>query len=139
MIDFTLSKKQRELKEGIHNLGKFVIRPMSLEMDQKHDVPEAFLRNFVHMAASSAVRRPVGSATSEEKPREPGKISETNRTAAIASEELAWADAAVVLSLPGPASAARPCARRARPSRRRASSACSPTSRRARSNGARTA
>ena len=104
MIDFTLSKKQRELKEGIHNLGKFVVRPMSLEMDRNHAVPEAFLRNFVNMASS--FRGSVGqwgSATGEEeKPREPGKISETNRTAAIASEELAWADAALVLSLPGP-------------------------------------
>ena len=47
MIDFTLSKKQQELKEGIHELGKYVIRPMSLEMDRKHEVPEPFLRNFM--------------------------------------------------------------------------------------------
>ena len=104
MIDFTLSKKQRELKEGIHNLGKFVVRPMSLSMDKNHEVPEDFLRNFINMASS--FRGSVGqwgSATGEEeKPREPGRISETNRTAAIASEELAWADAALVLSLPGP-------------------------------------
>jgi acyl-CoA dehydrogenase len=104
MIDFTLSKKQLELKEGIHNLGQYVIRPMSLEMDRNHGVPEPFLRNFVNMAAGfrSSVGS-FGSATGEdEKPRADGKVSATNRTAAIASEELAWADAALVLSLPGP-------------------------------------
>ena len=104
MIDFTLSKKQRELKEGIHNLGKYVVRPMSLAMDRNHEVPEDFLRNFVNMAAGfrGSVGQ-FGSATGEdEKPRADGKVSESNRTAAIASEELAWADAALVLSLPGP-------------------------------------
>jgi acyl-CoA dehydrogenase len=103
MIDFTLSKKQKELKDGIHGLGKFVVRPMSLEMDRKHEVPESFLRNFIQM--SMGFRGSVGSwaagNSSEDKPREPGKISETNRTAAVGAEELAWADAALLLSLPG--------------------------------------
>jgi len=105
MIDFTLSKKQRELKEGIHSLGKFVIRPMSLEMDRKHAVPEDFLRNFVQMAASfrgSVGQWGAGAGAAEERPRDDKKVSETNRSAAIASEELAWADASIVLSMPGP-------------------------------------
>jgi acyl-CoA dehydrogenase len=104
MIDFTLSKKQQELREGIHGLGKYVIRPMSLDMDRKHEVPETFLRNFIQMASS--FRGSVGSfatyGAEEEKPRDPGRVSETNRSAAVASEELAWADAALLLSLPGP-------------------------------------
>jgi acyl-CoA dehydrogenase len=104
MIDFTLSKKQKDVKEGIHGLGKHVIRPMSLDMDRKHEVPEAFLRNFIRMAAS--FRGSVGQfgtySAEEEKPRDPARVSETHRTAAIAAEELAWADAALLLSLPGP-------------------------------------
>jgi acyl-CoA dehydrogenase len=103
MIDFTLSKKQKELKDGIHGLGKYVVRPMSLDMDRKHEVPEAFLRNFIQM--SSGFRGSVGQwaagSGNEEKPREPGKVSETSRTAAVGAEELAWADAALLLSLPG--------------------------------------
>jgi acyl-CoA dehydrogenase len=107
MIDFTLSKKQRELQEGIHNLGKFVVRPMSLQMDRAHDVPEDFLRNFVRMAAGfrgSVGQFGAGAVPIDEKPREDKekKAGEGNRTAAIASEELAWADASLVLSLPGP-------------------------------------
>ena len=52
MIDFVLSKKQAMLKEGINNLGRYVIRPMSLQMDRAHDVPEPFMRNFMAMAKS---------------------------------------------------------------------------------------
>ena len=106
MIDFTLSKKQRELKEGIQSLGKFVVRPMSLAMDRNHEVPEAFLRNFVMMASS--FRGSVGqwgggaAAPVEEKARDEKRVSETNRTAAIGAEELSWADASLLLCLPGP-------------------------------------
>lgn len=105
MIDFTLSKKQRELKDGIHNLGKFVIRPQSLAWDRAHGIPEDFLRNFVQMASSfrgSVGQFGAGAAAPEEKPRDDKKPSEGNRSAAIASEELAWADASIVLNLPGP-------------------------------------
>jgi acyl-CoA dehydrogenase len=103
MIDFTLSKKQKELKEGIHNLGKFVVRPMSLEMDRKHEVPETFLRNFVQMASSfrGSTGQFGAGGNVDDKPRDPNKISEGNRTAAVAAEELAWADAALLLCLPG--------------------------------------
>jgi acyl-CoA dehydrogenase len=102
-IEFTLSKKQHELKEGINNLGKYVIRPMSLEMDRKHEVPEAFLRNF--MALSKGFRSDDVMAEFNEgakKAKDPTKILETNRTAAVGAEELAWADAAMLLCMPGP-------------------------------------
>src|SRR5271154_5001459 len=110
MIDFTLSKKQQELKDGISGLAKYVIRPMSLEMDRKHEVPETFLRNFMQMA--SGFRGSAGhfgsDASEEEKPRDPTRVSETNRTAAVGAEELAWADAALLLCLPGPGLGAPP-------------------------------
>jgi acyl-CoA dehydrogenase len=102
-IDFTLSTKQHELKEGINNLGKYVIRPMSLEMDRKHEVPEPFLRNF--MALSKGFRSDDVMAEFNEgakKAKDPNKVIETNRTAAVGAEELAWADAAMLLCMPGP-------------------------------------
>ena len=104
MIDFVLSKKQQELKEGVNGLGRFVIRPMSLEMDRNHEVPEAFLRNFMKLASgfrSSDVAEAFGEGTPPDK-RDPSKPNETNRTAAIGAEELAWADAAMLLCMPGP-------------------------------------
>lgn len=108
MIDFVLSKKQAMLKEGINNLGRYVIRPMSLQMDRAHDVPEPFMRNF--MAMAKGFRGSGGALTefddseagAEVKPRDPNKPSEVNRTAAVGAEELAWADAAMLLCMPGP-------------------------------------
>ncbi|MEJ7735070.1 MAG: acyl-CoA dehydrogenase family protein [Polyangiaceae bacterium] len=104
MIDFVLSKKQQELKEGIHNLGKYVIRPMSLQMDRQHEVPEPFLRNFMKLASGFKSRDLAesfgeGPAVTPQKGDKPG---ESNRTAAVGAEELAWADAAMLLCMPGP-------------------------------------
>ncbi|HVY48888.1 MAG TPA: acyl-CoA dehydrogenase family protein [Minicystis sp.] len=102
-IDFQLSKKQQELKEGINNLGRFVIRPMSLEMDRAHEVPEPFLRNFMKLAKGFSSNEALDDFNEgPKKDRDPNKISETNRTAAIGAEELAWADAAMLLCMPGP-------------------------------------
>ncbi|HEX7601610.1 MAG TPA: acyl-CoA dehydrogenase family protein [Polyangiaceae bacterium] len=105
MIEYQLSKKQQEIKEGIGNLGRYVIRPMSLQMDRQHEVPEPFLRNFMRMAKGfrgdelSALEE----GTEPVKPKvDSGKPSEANVTAAVAAEELAWADAAMLLCLPGP-------------------------------------
>lgn len=108
MVDFVLSKKQAMLKEGINNLGRFVIRPMSMQMDRAHEVPEPFMRNFMAMAkgfrgsGGALTEFDDAEAATEEKPRDPSKPSEVNRTAAIGAEELAWADAAMLLCMPGP-------------------------------------
>lgn len=105
MIDFTLTKKQQELKEGLNQLGRYVIRPMSLEMDKKKDVPETFLRNFMKLSKSfknEEVNEFTDAEAAPAKPRDPSKPSQTNRTAAIGAEELAWADAAMLLCMPGP-------------------------------------
>jgi alkylation response protein AidB-like acyl-CoA dehydrogenase len=110
MIDFSLTPKQRELKEGIHNLGKYVIRPLSLEMDRTGEVPEPFMRNFMSLAKglrSDDIEFTEDAQQEAKRERDPKRPSEGQRTAAIAAEELAWADAALVLSLPGLASAAR--------------------------------
>jgi acyl-CoA dehydrogenase len=103
VVDFVLSKKQAALRDGLHQLGLHVIRPMSLAMDRNKEVPEEFLRNFMKMAQAfrsddveTAFQGGSRVATKTDKP------SEANRTAAIGAEELAWADAAVGLSLPGP-------------------------------------
>ena len=109
MIEFALSKKQHELKDALHSLGRHVIRPMSLDMDRNKEVPESFLRNFMMM--SRGFRSDDIAEFSEGTPRkerDPSKPSEANRTAVIAAEELAWADAAIPLSMPGPGLGAPP-------------------------------
>lgn len=105
MIEFSLSKKQRDIQEGIRSLGKYVIRPMSLSMDRNKEVPEPFLRNFMKLAKgfrSDDVIDPSEEGAAPARERDPSKPSETNRTSAIAAEELSWADAAMLLSVPGP-------------------------------------
>jgi len=111
MIGYELSKKQQEIKEGIQSLGRYVIRPMSLEMDRLHEVPEPFMRNFMRMAKSFQGDELSAHTEGVDKPkaeRDPNKPSETNVTAAVAAEEIAWADAALLLSMPGPGLGAPP-------------------------------
>jgi len=98
-IEFTVSKRQLEMREAIRGLTKNVIRPQSLAWDRAHGVPEDFLRNFAQLATSmgsSAMRSGLG----EEK----GQAEKTggNVGTIMASEEIAWGDAGLLLCLPGP-------------------------------------
>jgi acyl-CoA dehydrogenase len=98
-IEFSVSKRQLEMREAIRGLTKNVIRPQSLAWDRAHGVPEDFLRNFAQLATSmgsSAMRSGLG----EEK----GQQEKTggNVGTIMASEEIAWGDAGLLLCLPGP-------------------------------------
>jgi acyl-CoA dehydrogenase len=104
MYEFQLTSMQQMLKESLGDLGKSVIRPQSLAWDRKKDIDEGFLRTFYGMSQSlKGDSNPMedfqeGSA----RKRDPNKPVQTNRTAAVGAEELAWADASIMLSLPGP-------------------------------------
>lgn len=108
MIDFTLTSKQKQLREAIVGLGKNVIRPQSLSWDRNHGIPEEFLRNFMRMAqmfgGSESAERFMGAGGGAKKKSEnkSHKPTQASRTAAIASEVLGWSDAALLLTLPGP-------------------------------------
>ncbi len=109
MIEFDLSERQRQLHDALTNLGKGVIRPQSLSWDKNHGIPDDFLRNFMRMAlafgGTQESSRFLGGGEDEPKAKEapdPQKPSQANRTAAIASEVIGWADAALLLGLPGP-------------------------------------
>jgi acyl-CoA dehydrogenase len=104
-MEFELTKKQRALKDALNQLGKFVIRPMSLQMDRDHHVPEEFLQRFVAMAGSMRGSDDDVTAAFDDQKREPPSIdkpSQMNRTSLVGAEELAWADASLLLCLPGP-------------------------------------
>ncbi len=103
-LDFTLSRRQHELREAIHSLGVSVVRPQSLAWDRAHRIPDDFLRNLVMIASSMGggfamtpgADPPAANATGAKKP------SAANVTTAVAAEQMAWADGALLLSLPGP-------------------------------------
>ena len=104
MIEFQLTERQQQLREALQGIGKGIIRPQSLTWDRQHAISEDFLRNFLRMAqtfgSDDTASRFMGSGDNAKKERR--GPSQTNRTAAIASEVLGWADASVPLSIPGP-------------------------------------
>ena len=106
-IEFSLGKKQLEMREGIRGLAKNVIRPQALAWDRAGGIPEEFLRNMARMATSmgsNAMRAGVGDETEEEKKDAEKRRGSTgsNLFSALASEEIAWGDAGLLLCLPGP-------------------------------------
>ena len=106
-IEFSLGKKQLEMREGIRGLAKNVIRPQALAWDRAGGIPEEFLRNMARMATSmgsNAMRSGVGDETEEEKKDAEKRRGSTgsNLFSALAAEEIAWGDAGLLLCLPGP-------------------------------------
>ncbi|CAN5916929.1 acyl-CoA dehydrogenase family protein [soil metagenome] len=106
-IEFSLGKKQIEMREGIRGLARNVIRPQALAWDRAGGIPEEFLRNMARLATSmgsNAMRSGVGDETAEEKKDAEKRRGATgsNLFGVLASEELAWGDGALLLGLPGP-------------------------------------
>lgn len=102
-IDFELSKTQSMLKEGVHMVAKSIVRPLSLQMDREHRVPDDLLLNLQRLgAAQGGVSTELGGegeGVGEEKDRKGSKSA--NRTSLIAAEEMAWGDVSVLMNLPG--------------------------------------
>jgi acyl-CoA dehydrogenase len=105
-IEFSLTKRQEEVKQAIHNLAENIIRPQSLSWDRNHGVSEEFLIKLSHLAnkmgslsLSSGIQ---GMARPAEQAGHAAPTKGANVSTMIASEELAWGDAALLLCLPGP-------------------------------------
>ncbi|MCC6214417.1 MAG: acyl-CoA dehydrogenase family protein [Polyangiaceae bacterium] len=103
MYELELTTQQRLLKDTLNELGRSVIRPQSLAWDRTKSIDEEFLGRFYGMSQSlRGDDNPLQDFNEGPKKRDPNKPSNTNRTAAVGAEELAWADAAIMLCLPGP-------------------------------------
>ena len=107
-IEFSLSKKQIEMRDGIRGLAKNVIRPQALAWDRAGGIPDEFLRNMARLATSmgsNAMRSGLGDESAEEKKeaeKRRGHPGGSNLFSVLASEELAWGDGGLLLCLPGP-------------------------------------
>jgi acyl-CoA dehydrogenase len=103
-MEFELTKKQLDLKELLNQAGKYFIRPMSLQMDREHKVPEELLKQLAAGSKNARQDGDLAAAFGDAKRDLPSvdKPSFVNRTQMIGAEELAWADASVLLCLPGP-------------------------------------
>jgi acyl-CoA dehydrogenase len=106
MIDFELSQSQEQVKTMAHHFAKFAIRPISLQADRDHRIPDEFMEKLVAMRGMMSVGEVPseyggeGGGLGEIKDKK-GKSSK-NRTSLIGGEEVAWGDISVLLSLPGP-------------------------------------
>ncbi|MCS6912156.1 MAG: acyl-CoA dehydrogenase family protein [Myxococcales bacterium] len=123
MIDFSLSPQQQIVREVAHQIAQTVLRPGSLQWDQQHRIPDEVLLQL------SMLR---GGFTQGEVPEEVGgegegvgavpdrrHRSQANRIAVLGAEELAWGDASVLLSLPGPGLGGPPVRSMGTPEQRR--------------------
>ena len=102
-IEFTIGKRQLELRDAVRNLAKHVIRPQALAWDRAKAIPEEFLRNMSNLATSmgsNAMRGGLGGDGEASGAKKQGLSSHVG--AVLASEELAWGDPALLLCLPGP-------------------------------------
>lgn len=100
MISFTLSEQQQQIKDMTHWFAANEIRPIALEADRLGYVPEDWLDRVNKMGIqlnTSSLKGGEDRASSNRKSKE----REGNRMGVIATEEIAWGDPAIALSLPG--------------------------------------
>jgi acyl-CoA dehydrogenase len=104
MIDFELKEAQKNVRDMVHFFAETQIRPLSKEADRTGEVPREFLKMVAKMGiGAEPVPKEIGGegeGVGEQKDKK-GAPS-TGRTSVIAAEEIAWGDAGIVLSLPGP-------------------------------------
>jgi acyl-CoA dehydrogenase len=98
MPDFTLTPKQQALRDMAHGLAEHVVRPMSLAADRAHRWPDDFLERLAVLRGGAG---DVGNPFTGEAPGA-GKRRTRSLDLLVGAEELAWGDASLVLSLPGP-------------------------------------
>src|SRR5690625_5004898 len=104
MISFELSAQQQQIKEVTHWFAANEIRPIALEAEKLGDVPEDWLHKINQMGIqlnTSFSSGGGGSSKSDGKSKGKKREREGNRLAVIATEEIAWGDPAIALSLPG--------------------------------------
>jgi acyl-CoA dehydrogenase len=108
-VDFELTPAQQNVRMLIHEFAKGALRPISLEADRTHKIPDDFLMRLAvmrqAMPGSGDAELPEeysGDASAADKPAEKKKGSQAQRFAMLGAEELAWGDASILLCLPGP-------------------------------------
>src|SRR5690625_7345230 len=98
MISFELSEQQQQIKEMTHWFAKNEIRPISLESDRLEAIPEEWLdmvnQMGIHLNTSS-----FSGGDKEKASKGPKKERVGNRLGVLATEEMAWVDTAIALSL----------------------------------------
>ncbi len=98
MLNFTLTTSQQAFRAYVHQVAVEEMRPITLECDRNERIPDTFFWNIQKRLSSSAFSQAY--VQGEEK--QPHILS------MLLNEELAWGDAALSISIPGPGLAAPP-------------------------------
>ena len=106
MAEFTLTDGQQNVKQIMHYIAESQVRPMAIQADLDKKYPDSFLlqlqQSGIHggaiMDGEKADKKAEEDGAKEGKKKE----GQTHRLSTIASEELAWGDPSLILSLPGP-------------------------------------
>jgi acyl-CoA dehydrogenase len=107
-IEFTLSKRQEEVRSGVAGLARMIIRPESLKWDREKRIPDDFLKKIVELGSSMGGSVTLGpsAAVADVQGKTPNaeerKKRQPNLTTTVALEEMAWGDASLLLCVPGP-------------------------------------
>jgi acyl-CoA dehydrogenase len=106
MIDFTLTPHQATVKDFAHQFAKHVVRPMSLQADREHRLPDAFMMKLLNltqlMSAGEVPSEYGGAGGGVGELKDQRGATQRSRFAVIGAEEMAWGDISVLMSLPGP-------------------------------------
>ena len=104
MIEFELSEGQKSVLQMIHWFAENRLRPMSKEADRTGVIPVEFLKETKSFGMSGGVvpKKHGGEGEGVGEPKSKKETSSVARNTILAAEEIAWGDAGIVLSLPGP-------------------------------------
>ena len=104
MIEFSYSDAQNNVRQMVHWFAENEVRPIALQADREHRVPDEFLQKCLQYGLGGGMTpKPMG-GEGEGAGDTPDKrgTKQGNRFAMIASEEIAWGSAGIVLNFPGP-------------------------------------
>lgn len=101
MISFELSEQQKQIKEMTHWFAENEIRRIAMEADKMEKVPDEWLDNVNKMGIHLNTSSFSGGGSKKSSGGNSNKEREGNRMGVLATEEMAWGDPAITLSLPG--------------------------------------
>ncbi|MHB1506207.1 MAG: acyl-CoA dehydrogenase family protein, partial [Sulfobacillus sp.] len=105
-MNWEWTPQMRQVRDFLHYFAQTEIRPISRAADIAHEVPLSFLTKVKALGISmEPIPASVGSAGGGEgvgEEEDSKRVRQTNRIAVVAAEEMAWGDAAVIITLPGP-------------------------------------
>jgi acyl-CoA dehydrogenase len=102
-MEFKLTEGQENIRNLVHWLAENKVRKHSLDADKNHAVPNEFLLELQQMGITGGMATTAEGELSDVADSKDAKgTGQTSRVSAIAAEEMAWGDAALILAFPGP-------------------------------------